>query len=51
MIEMEYADGGTLRDKIVEADQTHFAEPEIVWFVWVIVYENPPHPSLNLQNK
>lgn len=32
MIEMEYADGGTLRDKIVEAGQTHFAEPEIVWY-------------------
>ena len=33
MIEMEYADGGTLRDKIIEAGSTHFSEADILWWV------------------
>ena len=30
-IEMEYADGGTLRDLIVRQGSTHIPEPDIIW--------------------
>jgi hypothetical protein len=31
MIEMEYADGGTLRDLITKQDGIHFEEAAVLW--------------------